>query len=282
MGTVAIVGAGAVGVAAARALASSGRVGRVLLVDGGGDAAAGEALDIQQSGAIDGFHTRVEGTADATRVVGCAVCILADRFGESDGEWRGDEGLALLTRTIVYLGRAPIVFAGASQADLLAKAATEAGLERQRLMGSAPVALASSVSAIVAMEAGCSPAEVMLTVLGVPPAGFVVAWSGASIGGHSLPRVLSPVQLGRIEARVSRLWPPGAFGLGVSAAHVATALLSSARRSVPVLTWLTGEFGVRNRAGTVPARLGPAGIVQIREPELTGRERVQLQTALGE
>ena len=42
---------------------------------------------------------------------------------------------------------------------------------RARLIGSAPEALVSAITAIVAMEAGCSPREVMLTVLGAPPPG---------------------------------------------------------------------------------------------------------------
>ena len=43
----------------------------------------------------------------------------------------------------------------------------------------------------------------MLTTLGTPPAGFVVPWSEASIGGYALDRMLSQVQLTRVEARAS-------------------------------------------------------------------------------
>jgi hypothetical protein len=48
-----------------------------------------------------------------------------------------------------------------------------------------------------------------------------------------------------------------------------------------VLTALGGEFGVRNRVGSVPALLASAGIVHVRVPALTTKERVQLETALG-
>jgi hypothetical protein len=44
---------------------------------------------------------------------------------------------------------------------------------------------------------------------------------------------------------------------------------------------LGGEFGVRNRVGTVPALLSSSGIVHTRVPALNTRERVQLETALG-
>lgn len=281
MSTVAIIGAGEVGGAAAQALAASDCASRVLLVDANGRAAQGKALDIRQSGAISGFHTRLDGTDDASRVTGCGVCVIADRFGELDGEWRGDDGLAMLERLATYLAAAPIVFAGASPATLVARAAIEAGLDRRRLIGSAPVALSSSVAAIVAMELECSPREVMLSVLGVPPSGFVVPWSEASIGGYPLEAVLPPAGLARIQARLPHLWPPGPYALGTAAARIVAALLSSSRQSFSVLTQLSGEFGVRNRPGTVPARLASRGIVQTRVPELSTRERVQLQSALG-
>ena len=130
------------------------------------------------------------------------------------------------------------------------------------------------------MEAGCAPVEVMLSVLGTPPDGFVVAWSEASIGGYSLERVLTPVQVTRVEARARRLWPPQSYALGFAAALVAEGVIRSARRTFNVLTVLEGEFGVRGRVGAVPVFLSPAGIVHRRVPTLGNRERVQLETAL--
>jgi malate dehydrogenase len=286
MTTVAIVGAGEIGGATAHALAGADGIGRLLLVDAVESAAAGKALDLRQAGAIDGTHARLEGTADPTRVAGCEVCVVADRFGRAERanetlEWRGEEGLALLRQLMPYVGRAPIVFAGALQSDLLAAAAVELSVDRRRLLGSAPEAFASAATAMVAMEANCSPGDVRLTVLGTPPSRLVIPWSEASIGGYGLQQVLTPVHQQRVEARTAVLWPPGPYTLGAAAARVVTALLSSSRQSFCVLTQLGGEFGVRNRIGCLPVRLGPLGIVEIRVPELTTRERVQVQTALG-
>jgi malate/lactate dehydrogenase len=173
------------------------------------------------------------------------------------------------------------VFAGASQSGLLAFAATEAGIDRRRLIGSAPEALVSSVVAITALEAGCSPREVMLTVLGAPPSSFVVPWSEGSIAGYPLQAMLSQVAQARVEGRLRHLWPPGPYVLGAAAARITSALVSSSRQSFSVLTQLRGEFAVRDRPGILPARLAAGGIVQTRVPELTTRERVQLQAALG-
>jgi malate dehydrogenase len=281
MTTVAIMGAGELGGAVAHALATRDRTGRVLLVDAAGQVAAGKALDIQQAGPVDGYHTRLEGTTDDTRITGCRVCVIADRFGAKPPEWQGDEALTMVARVAGAIGDAPLVFAGAAHAELIGHLSREARIPRERLIGSAPEALAAAVRAIVAMEARCSSTEVSLTVLGVPPSGFVVPWSEASIGGYALDRVLSQVQLTRVEARAARLWPPGPYALGAAAARVTEAILDASRRSFSVLTALGGEFGVRNRVGSVPALLASAGIVHVRVPALTTKERVQLETALG-
>jgi malate dehydrogenase len=252
----------------------------VLLIDDGGTIAAGKALDIQQAGAVEGCHTRVEGTNDVTRVTGCAVLVIADS-GRPQEEWRGETALSMMARLKGFIGNVPIVFGGAAQSDLLLVLEREAGFDRRRLVGSAPEALAGAVRAIVALEARCSPSEVVLAVLGTPPSGFVVPWGEASIGGYALDRVLTQVQLRRIDARLARLWPPGPHALGLAAARVADALVTSARRAMSVLAVLDGEFGVRHRAGVLPCLLSPAGIASVRLPELNTRERVQLETALG-
>ena len=187
----------------------------------------------------------------------------------------------MMTRLASYAGDAPIVFAGASQSELLSALAREGHVRRERLVGSSPEALVAAVRAMVAVEANSSPAEVDLTVLGTPPSGFVVPWSEASIGGYSLERVLSQVQLTRLEARAARLWPPGPFALGLAAARVTEAVVLQSRRAFSVLMMLGGEFGVRGRVGAVPVHLSPAGIAQTRVPTLNTRERVRLETALG-
>ena len=281
MPTICIVGSGEVGASTAHALARAERVRRVLLLDESGSIAAGKALDIQQAGAVEGFHTRVEGANDLTRVAGGAVVVVADS-GHAPGsqEWGGEIGLAMIARLQGFVGPAPIVFAGASQSSLILSVEREAGVERTRLVGSAPEALAGAVRAIVALEARCSPSEVMLAVLGTPPSGFVVPWGEASIGGYALERVLTQVQLRRIETRLARLWPPGPHALGLAAAKIAEALVTSSRRTMSVLTVLGGEFGIRDRAGVLPCLLTPSGIAHVRVPDLHSRERVQLETAL--
>jgi malate dehydrogenase len=281
MASIAIVGAGALGGAVAQALAARNKVRRVLLVDTAAGVAAGKALDLQQSGAVSGSHVRLEGTDDLSRVVGSAACVIADRYGPPETEWAGDEGLALLRQLLPWTEHTPLVFAGASQTGLMLTARREHHVRRSALVGSAPEAYASAMRSMVALEAECSPAEVSLAVLGLPPAGLVVPWSEAAIGGFALERTLTPVAMSRLDARAPRLWPPGPFALGAAAALAVEAIVTTSRRALNVLTVLDGEYGVRERLGSTPALLDSRGVASLRVPSLSTRERVLVETALG-
>jgi len=279
MSAVTILGAGPLGGAVAHALADHGLASRVLIVDPAGQVAAGKALDIQQAGAITGTATHVSGTTDMDQAIGCDVCVVADRDG-TGGEWQ-HESVDTIARLARSIGAAPLVFAGASQAALMRVLAVESGIGTRRLVGSASEGLSAAIRAVVAMELGCSVTEVSLSVLGCPPAGVVVPWMEGSVGGYGLEKVMSQAQLARVDARVPRLWPPGAYTLGLAAADVVGAMLRGSRRPRSVLSVLDGEFGARQRVGAVPTFLGPSGVLLTKVPTLNTRERVQVETALG-
>ena len=267
MTTVCIIGAGDIGGAIAHALARGERVSRVLLIDADGKVAAGKALDIQQSGAVDRFHVRLDGTDDVTRVAGCAVCVVADRFGRPSSEWQGEEGLAMLTRLAAYAGDAPIVFAGASQAELLRALAREGHVRRERLVGSVPGG------------AHCRGARD-----GRDGSELFAVRGRSHRARHAAVGVRRAVERGvdwRIQPRARAVAGPadadrsssgaavaaGPFALGLAAARVAEALVRHSRRAFSVLTVLGGEFGVRGRVGAMPVHLSPSGIAQHAGPD---------------
>ena len=149
-----------------------------------------KALDIQQAGAIARFHTRLEGTADVSRVTGCDVCVLADRAGRPSSEWQGDEGLALIQRLMPYLGAAPMVCAGSAQAGVMQ-------LALGRGDGFNPTMIAVGIHAKITVIA--APVRQFLRIRqghGKGIHGRVVAQTGADVG-HLLDQVeLPPVRHG--------------------------------------------------------------------------------------
>lgn len=270
--SVAILGAGPLGGALARELAARETARRVTLVDPAGAVAAGKALDIAQCGPVAAFDTMVHGAAalDDRRV---DLLVVADH-ASSGAEWQGEADLAALSRLLRGRPGTPVLFAGARQGWLMAHAVLELGVASQRAIGSAPMAFEASVRSLVALEADVRPDEVGIAAAGTPPGHLVLLWEQATIGGDRLVDVLDSSSLQRVEQRARGLWPPGPFALSTAAAAVAGAIVSGARGYWSCLAVQPAAPGVVPVVASVPSRLGPAGILEVRPLHLSARQRV--------
>jgi malate dehydrogenase len=288
--TVVILGAGDIGGALAREIAVLDLVSRIVIVDDLANIAAGKALDVAQSGPVDGYHTALSGTSDVAAVVGASAIVIADRAGSGpqdlrtsgprESEWTDDAALALLKRVAGLNQQAFIVCAGARQASIIEKGVNEAGLPRLRVFGSAPEALRSAVIAITAVEANAAPADISLSVLGRPPQSVIVPWDEASIAGRCATQVLTAVQLARLEARIARLWPPGPYALAAAAARLVQTALRRSVRVHAAQVAVTRDEGIPGRSATMPVTLNPAGIATLVPPSLSARDRVRFETSM--
>lgn len=273
MSVVAIIGAGPLGGALAHKLALRGRINEVRLIDPQESVARGKALDILQSGPVDGFATRVGGDGSHLSALGADVVVLADA---TDGSEHAGEPALALVRQLTSAGlKSPILFAGGSQRELMTRCVRELRIPPSRLVGSAPAALASAVRALAAVALDTSPVEIGLTVAGVPPRQTVVAWQEATVSGQPLTAIMAAHDIASINARVPGLWPPGAYGLASSAAPVAEALCHGTRRRFACFV----DAG-RGRIAAMPVVLGQGGIVRVLDPVLTTAERTLLETSL--
>lgn len=279
MRSVVIVGAGELGGALARQIAAADITPRVTLVDDAGKVAEGKALDIRQAAPVGGYSTHLTGTTDESAVVGANVIVIADRAATS-AEWQEDAGVALVRR-IAYLNpSATILCAGAQHLPLVERGVREARLDRLRLFGSAPEALRSAVVSMTALEAGCAPLDVSVTVVGRPPHQSIVPWEDASIAGRRATEVLSPPGITRLDGRLPRLWPPGPFTLASAATRVLSAMARRNHHILCAFVAITSDAGERGRVGMLPVQLGDRGIAAVMTPTLNVRDRVRLDTAL--
>ena len=280
MATIVILGAGEIGGALARQLAAADIVSRIVLVDDMGNVAAGKALDVAQSGPVDGCTTALSGTSDVAAVVGAVAVIFADRFGPPSADWQDEAGLALLKRVAGLNQGAPLLCAGASQSSLVERGVNELGISRARLFGSAPEGLRSAVVTVTALEAAAAPPDISLSVLGRPPQHVIVPWDEASIAGRCATKVLSAAQLARLDARVARLWPPGAYTLAAAAARIIHTAITRSPRVHMAQVALTRDEGTPGRSAMMPVTLQPSGIQRLVEPALSNRDRVRYETTL--
>jgi malate dehydrogenase len=278
--TVAILGAGDLGGALARQLAAIDIVNRIVIVDDLANVAAGKALDVAQSAPVDGYHTAMSGSADVAAVVGAVAVMIADGAASPVTEWQGESGLAMLRRVAGLNQGAPIICAGALQSSLVERGVNELGISRLRLFGSAPEALRSAVTAIVALEANAAPQDISLSVLGRPPQQIIVPWDEASIAGRTATQVLSAAQLARLDARIARLWPPGPYALGAAAARMVRTALSRTPRVHAALVAVNRDEGSPGRSAMMPVTLTAAGIATLVTPALSSRDRVRFETTM--
>ena len=277
MPDIAIVGAGELGGTVAHRLACCNLAASILLIDDTGQIAAGKALDIGQAAPIEGFTTELSGSNDLSSAAGAAIVVIADR---ATGEWQGNEGVMLLGRLARLASRAVILCAGASQRELVERGVRELHIDRERLFGSAPEALAGGARALTALAVDGSPQDVALSVLGVPPSGIVIPWADSTIAGFALTKVIDEPTRRRLGRQVVAMWPPGPYALAAAAAKVVEAISGRTRAVVSCFVAPDDSAGRRMRTAALPVRLGSSGIQRVVLPSLSVADRVALDNAM--
>ena len=278
MRDVAIIGAGELGGALAHALARRHAAATVRLVDDRGRVAEGKALDLMQAGSVEGFATQLSGSTDMMTAGGADIVIVADRAGGI--EWQGEDGLRLVGRLREIAPAAVILLAGASQADLVDRGVRELHIDRRRILGTAPEALAAGARGLVALALNGSPQDVALTIVGRPPHQTVVPWDDAAMGGLALTRLMDEPMRRRLASRIPALWPPGPHALAAVAAKAVDALFGRTRPVMSCFIAPDDAAGRRARTAALSVRLGPRGVEMVIAPALSVGDQVALDNAM--
>jgi malate dehydrogenase len=271
---IAIIGAGPIGSALAHKLAARSRIREIRLIDPDGTVARGKALDILQSGPVENYDTLVTGTDSLLAAAGAQTIAIADSAA-GNAEHSGEAGLSLLRQLRDAGVRAPLVFTGATQRDLINRAISELRLPSHLLVGAAPFALESALRAMCGVIADRSPVDISLAVAGTPPKHVVVAWEEAAISGQPLTSVLHAHEISAVAARIPGLWPPGPYALASAGARVVEALCEGSRRRFSCFV----DAG-RGRIAAMPVELERGGVKRVIQPALTRMEQTVLENAL--
>lgn len=278
MSIVAIIGAGALGGTLAHTLAGRSRVNEVRLIDPEGRVADGKALDIQQSAPVEQWSTRVTAAAGYAAAAGADVIVFADLV--AGGEITGEAGLALVRQIVRADTTAPLLFAGGLQRDLMRTTLSELHVAPRRMLGSAPLALESSVSAIAAALIDASPADLSIGVAGVPPRDAVIGWDAATAFHQPIAAVLAPHHLAAISSRLPAMWPPAPYTLASAAARVAEALVHGSRRRYTCFAAVNASGAGRSLVAAVPVEIVKGGVGRTLDPTLSRHERTAFENGL--
>jgi malate dehydrogenase len=274
--TVAILGGGELAAALARRVAEAELARCVVLVDPNEGRAKGKALDIAQSGPVEGFDARVEAAATLEAVVAPDVVVIADPDDLADAVLLSTRGAERIAAWLPAVGKATLLVAGPHPSPLV-EAAVAKGFPRDRVLGSSPVAAVAALRRRLSAELHVEPREIAAAVLGLPPSQLAVPQAAVTVSGLPVEKVAASAirrALGSLGGR-----PPGPVALAAAALRVLRALEGDRATMLPVVAYLDGEYGHRRVALSVPARLRSGRIESVVEVALDPVDRVAFDNA---
>ena len=287
-----IVGAGNVGATAAH-WAAQKELGDVVLVDVVEGMPQGKALDLLETGPVEGFDCRVLGTNDYEETAGSKVVIITAGMARKPGMTRQDllaknkEIVSSVTKEVVTRSPEAILIVVTNPLDAMAYLAKKvSGFPRNRVIGMAGVLDAARFRCFIATELDCSVEDVQAFVLGGHGDEMVPLPRFSTVAGIPITELMSPEQIEKIVDRTRKgggeivaLLKTGSAYYCPSAAAIqmAEAILKDKKRILPCSVYLEGEYGLSDLFFGVPIKLGGGGMEEVIEVRLTEAERESLE-----
>jgi malate dehydrogenase len=288
-----VVGAGNVGGTTAQRLAERNYADIVLLdIPEAEGIAKGKALDIQESGPILGYDTKLTGGANHDALEGCHVVVVTAGSPRKPGMSRDDlvvTNQKVMTewgKAIAKHAPAAVVIVVTNPLDAMAHAMLLAtGFPRERVLGESGVLDSARFRTFIAEELDVSVVDVTAFVLGGHGDTMVPLARYSTVAGIPLPDLLSERRIEELAQRTAdggaeivNLLKTGSAFYAPSASVLAMvdSVILDQKRVLPCSVYLQGEYGHSGLFLGVPVKIGAGGAEQIIEIELTDQERESL------
>jgi len=289
MKKIAIIGAGRVGESTAQFLAKADLAREIALLDVREGAAAGAALDIQETAPLFGFDARLVGSTDPAVIAGAELVVITAGLPRKPGMSRSDvldknvEILDAILEDVMREAPDSRILVVSNPVDVLTyRAWKKTGWDRSRIFGQAGVLDASRMAAFIALETGLSTLDIQTLVLGGHGDSMVPMLRYSGINGIPLHHFMSQEVIDRIVDRtrhggaeiLALKKTSSAYDAPAAAIEVMVeAIVLDRRRVLPTVALLDGEYGARDIAMGVPCILGAGGMEKIVELDLETQER---------
>jgi len=294
---IALIGAGNIGGTLAHLIGLK-ELGDVVLFDVFGGVAAGKALDIMQSGPVDGFDANMTGGSDYSAIKGSDVVIVTAGFPRTPGMSRDDligknaGVIAEVAAGIKTHCPDAFVICITNPLDAMVWVMKEkSGLPANRVVGMAGVLDSSRFQLFLAQEFGVSVEDVRAFVLGGHGDTMVPLTRYSTVAGIPVPDLIKMgwTTQAKIDAIVERTANGGGeivkllergsafYAPAASAISMAEAFLKDKKRVLPCAAWLTGQYGMKDLYVGVPVVIGAGGIERIVEIELNPTEKAAFE-----
>jgi malate dehydrogenase len=290
---IALIGAGNIGGTLAHLIGLK-ELGDVVMFDVFGGVAAGKALDIMQSGPVDGFDSMMTGGSDYAAIAGADVVIVTAGFPRMPGMSRDDligknaGVIATVADGIKTHCPGAFVIVITNPLDAMVWVMREkSGLPAERVVGMAGVLDSSRFRLFLAQEFNVSVEDVTAFVLGGHGDTMVPLTRYSTVAGIPVPDL---VKMGwttqeRVDAICARTANGGGeivkllekgsafYAPAASAIAMAESFLKDKKRVLPAAAWLTGQYGVQDLYVGVPVVIGAGGVERIVEIQLDAGEQ---------
>ena len=294
---ISVVGSGFVGATAAQRLLEAD-LGDLVLYDVIEGKPQGIALDLAESGPVQGFSVSAKGTNDPRETHGSDLVLVTAGVPRKPGMSRSDllEVNGKIVRDVAtHLregSRDAIVVVVTNPLDVmtyLMRALT--GFPAERVVGMAGVLDSARFRTFLAWEAGVSPRDVDAMVLGGHGDAMVPLLRYATVNGIQVERLIPRDRLDKLVQRtrdggaeIVNLLKTGSAYYAPSAASVEMirSILRDEKRLLPCCAHLTGQYGIRDVYVGVPVVLGRAGVERVIELDLAAEEKGALQKSASE
>ncbi|MFA6498987.1 MAG: malate dehydrogenase [Desulfurivibrionaceae bacterium] len=286
-----VIGAGNVGATAAHWAASRG-LGDILLLDVVEGVPQGKALDLLQSGPVDGFSNRVTGSNDFADLAGSDVVIITAGLARKPGMSRDDllaKNVAIVKSCAEQVAQhAPdcVLIVVTNPIDAMVYTAFKVtGFPRERVIGMAGVLDSARYRTFLAEALGVAARDVNAMVMGIHGDLMLPLVRLANVAGVPVTDLLSAEELAAIVKRtqhggaeiVNHLKTGSAFYTpGLAAVEMAEAVLTDSKRVLPCAAYVEGEFGFSGCFLGVPVVLGNKGVERIIQFKLTAEEQAAM------
>ncbi len=290
-----VVGAGNVGANCA-VWAAKKELGDVVLVDIAPGIPQGKALDLLQTGPVEGFDITVTGANDYAPTANSDVVIITAGLARKPGMSRDDlvlKNYAVIksvTEQIVALSPNAILILVTNPLDAMAQVALMVSkFPKNRVIGMAGVLDSARFRTFIAQELNVSVENVTAVVLGGHGDTMVPLTRLSNVAGIPLEDLIPAERLAEIVSRtanggaelVKLMGTSAYYAPAASAVEMAESILRDRKKVLPCSAYLEGEYGINGLFVGVPCKLGSNGIEQIYEIKLNETEMAALHKSAG-
>jgi malate dehydrogenase len=293
---IALIGGGQIGGTLAH-LISLKELGDVVIFDIAEGLPQGKALDLAQSGPVDGFNAKLKGTNDYADIAGADVVIVTAGVPRKPGMSR-DDLVAINLKVMAAVGdgirnHAPnaFVICITNPLDAMVWALQKfSGIPHKKIVGMAGVLDSARFRHFLGEELGVSVEDVSAFVLGGHGDTMVPMPRFSTVAGISLPELVKMgwIKQERLDQIIQRTRDGGAeivallktgsayYAPATSAISMAESYLKDQKRVLPCAVHVNGAYGIKDLYVGLPVVIGEGGIERIVELELTGPEKEAL------